>query len=53
MVGTRIPEQMYSELEKHAGNSKTIGDVVKEAIESYLSTAKQLTTRKKVNDVEV
>lgn len=53
MVGTRIPEQLYSELEKRAGNTKTIGDVVKEAIESYLSTGKQLTTRKKVNDIEM
>jgi hypothetical protein len=55
MVGTRIPEQMYSELEKRAGNNKTIGDVVKEAIESYLSTRQQITgvPKKKVSDIEV
>ena len=35
IIGTRIPVVLYQQLEKCAGDSRTLGEVFKEALERY------------------
>ena len=35
IIGTRVPVVLYQQLEKCAGDNRTLGDVVKEALERY------------------
>ena len=37
LIGTRIPEQLYALMEICAGDSTTIGDIIKKFLERYCS----------------